>query len=60
MVEPQLDKIVSNNGLERYKITRVETDDKATVKAKITLYCTYAVEKWDIEIELTDSYVSVE
>lgn len=60
LVEPELDKMIANNGIEKYKLTKLETTDKATVKAKVTIWCLYAVEKWDIEIELTDSYVSVE
>lgn len=60
LIEPELDKMISNNGLEKYKLTRISTTERGTVKARITLWCVYAAEKWDIEVELTDSYVSVE
>ena len=49
----------SGNGLNDYKIERLATDKKATVKAKITLYVVEAVEDWDITIELSDSTVLV-
>lgn len=60
LISPELDKLIAKNGLEKYKLTQVDTNDRGKVKAIITLFCTYAVESWDIEIDLTDSYVTVE
>lgn len=59
-VEPQLDKIIANNGIERYKLTQISTTERGKMKIKLTVWCLYAVEKWDMEVELTDSYVSVQ
>ena len=33
--------------------------ERGKIKVKLTIWCLYAVEKWDMELELTDSYVSV-
>lgn len=57
---PTLDQMVSGNGLSGYKIIKTPTDKKATVACTIKLYAIEAVEDWDITIELSDSYVSVE
>lgn len=58
-IVPTLEGMKSGNGLNDYKIERLATDKKATVKAKITLYVVEAVEDWDITIELSDSTVLV-
>ena len=57
---PTLDQMVSGNGLSGYKIIKTPTDKKATVACTIKLYAIEAVEDWDITIELSDSYISVE
>lgn len=58
-ITPTLDQMAGNNGLTNYKITRLPTDKKATIVAKITLYCIEAVEDFDITIELTDSQITI-
>lgn len=57
---PTLDSMVAGNGLSNYKISRKATNKKATVACVIRLYAVEAVEDWDITIELSDSYISVE
>ncbi len=59
-IEPTLDKMLSGNGLSGYKIIKVATDKKATIKAIIRLYPIEAVEDFDITIELADSYTTIE
>lgn len=58
-VEKQLDRIIANNGIEKYRLSQITTDERGKIKVKLTIWCLYAVEKWDMELELTDSYVSV-
>lgn len=59
-IEPTLEQMVSNNAISAYRITKVATNKRATVAAKIRLVAIEPVEDWDITIELTDSYTSVE
>lgn len=59
-IEPELDKMVSGNGLSDYQIIRKSTTEKATICAIIRLYAIEAVENFDISIELSDSFVNVE
>lgn len=58
-IVPLLEQMTGNNGLSGYKITRLPTDKKATVVARITLYCIEAVEDFDITVELTDSQITI-
>lgn len=57
---PTLESMIAGNGLSNYKISRKSTNKKATVACVIRLYAVEAVEDWDITIELSDSYISVE
>ena len=59
-IEPLLDKMKSGNGLTKYEILRKSTTEKATICAVIRLWAVDAVEKFDVTIELSDSYVNVE
>ena len=59
-IEPYLERIKSDNGLLYYKLTRLESTKRATVFANIKLRVVEAVEDFDITMDLTDSYVSVE
>ena len=59
MVTPLLDKLMSGQGLSNYKIIKQPTDEKAKLKATIVLYPIYAVEDFEITIELQDKDVSV-
>lgn len=58
-VIPTLEGMKSGNGLSDYKIERLTTNKRATVKAKITLYVVEAVEDWDFTIEISDSTVLI-
>ncbi len=55
----ELDSIVSGGGLVDYEISRISTTERAKIACKITLYPVYAVEAFDITIELTDDELSV-
>lgn len=59
-IEPELDRMVSGNGLRGYKIIKKTSKKKATIEAIIRLFAIEAIEDWDITIELADNYVSVE
>lgn len=59
-IEPMLDRMVSGNGLSDYKLIRKTSSKRATIEAIIRLYAIEAVENFDITIELSDSYVSVQ
>lgn len=59
-IEPLLDKMKSGNGLTKYEILRKSTTEKATICAVIRLWAVDAVEKFDVTIELSDSYVNIE
>ena len=52
---PLLERMETGNGILDYTITRVATNKKARLAARITLIPIEAVEDFDIEIELTDS-----
>ena len=51
---PTLDRMSTGNGILDYVITRVKTDKKARLCAKISLVPIEPAEDFDIEIELTD------
>lgn len=56
-VEPTLEKMISNGALEDYELTKLVSDQKATLTANIKLVTEYAVEDFDITFNLTDSTV---
>lgn len=58
-VTPLLDQLMSGQGLSDYKIIKNPTNEKAKLKATIKLYPIYAVEDFEITIELSDEDVSV-
>jgi hypothetical protein len=58
-VTPLLDQLMSGQGLSDYKVIKNPTNEKAKLKATIKLYPIYAVEDFDITIELSDEDVSV-
>ena len=58
-VAPLLDRLMSGQGLSDYKIIQNPTDEKAKLKATIKLFPIYAVEDFEITIELSDEDVSV-
>lgn len=59
-IEPTLDKMVTGNGINGYKLIRAASDKKATIKAIIRIYPIEAVEDFDITIELADSFTTAE
>jgi hypothetical protein len=46
----------ADQGIRDYKILKVYTDKKATLKAKIRIIPIEAVEDFDIEVSLEDSF----
>ena len=58
-VTPFLDQLMSGQGLSDYKVIKNPTNEKAKLKATIKLYPIYAVEDFEITIELSDQDVSV-
>lgn len=53
-----LDNMKTGQGIDGYKIIKLEPE-KAKIKALIRVIPTYAVEKFDLTLELTDTLVSV-
>ena len=66
MIQPFLDRMMSGQGLSSYKIIKEKLDTngqkmpKGKLRATIKLWPIYAVEWFDITIELRDDDVSVE
>lgn len=54
-VTPTLDKMESGNGILGYTFSRVATEKKARLKAKVTLIPIEGVEDFDVDIEMTDN-----
>ena len=59
-IEPTLEQMKSSSGIRDYKITKVATNQKATLAAKIRIYPIEAIEDWDITVELSDTTTSIE
>ena len=55
-IAPTLDAMKADQGIRDYKIVKVATDKKATLKAKIRIIPIEAVEDFEIEISLEDSF----
>jgi hypothetical protein len=58
-IAPTLDGMKADQGVRDYKILKVFTDKKATLKAKIRIIPIEAVEDFDIEVSLEDSFGGV-
>lgn len=54
-ITPLLDKMKSGNGIFGYRFTRIQTDKKARLKARLTIIPIEAVEDFELEVELADS-----
>ena len=54
-IRPTLDAMKADQGIRDYKIIKVYTPTKATLKAKIRIIPIEAVEDFDIEVSLEDS-----
>ena len=59
-IMPSLDSMVTNQGLKRYNIVRVDSSNPREVKAKVYLFPVYAVEKVTIDLILSDAGITVE
>ena len=59
-VTPILDKMVSGQGLSSYKVINVPTQEKAKLNAVIKIYPLYAVEDFEISVEVRDDDVEVQ
>ena len=59
-IMPILDEMSTSSGISGYKIIKLDTESKTEVKALIKLYPIYAVETFDITVQLTNEEVSVE
>ena len=58
-ITPTLDRMKADQGIRDYRIIPVATDKKATLKAKLRIIPIEAVEDFDIEIALEDSFGGV-
>ena len=52
--EPYLDQLLTAGALRTYTVEKLEPTMRGQLVAKITLYPTYSVENFDIEIALRD------
>lgn len=55
-IRPTLEAMKADQGIRDYKILKVYTDKKATLKAKIRIIPIEAVEDFDLEVSLEDSF----
>ena len=55
-IKPTLEAMKAEQGIRDYKIVKVFTDKKATLKAKIRIIPIEAVEDFDLEVSLEDSF----
>lgn len=55
-IRPTLEAMKADQGIRDYKILKAVTDKKATLKAKIRIIPIEAVEDFDLEVSLEDSF----
>ena len=58
-VTPTLDAMKADQGIRDYKVVKIATDKKATLKARIRIIPIEAVEDFDITVSLEDSFGGV-
>lgn len=58
-IKPTLERMKADQGIRDYRIQKVFTDKKATLKAKIRIIPIEAVEDFDLEVYLEDSFGEV-
>ena len=58
-INPLLDRMITGRGLSNYKIIKQPITEKAKLKAVIKLYPIYAVEDFEVTIELSDEDVNI-
>lgn len=59
-VTPLLDSALSGSGIRGYKLLREPTEVKQRLKAVVKLTPIYAVEDFDLTLELTDTFETIE
>ena len=59
-ITPTLDKMNSGSGVSGYKVIKLATDEHAKLAAKIIIFPVYAVENFEITVELKDEEITVE
>jgi hypothetical protein len=55
-IKPTLDEMKADQGIRDYRIVKEYTDKKATLKARIRIIPIEAVEDFDLEVSLEDSF----
>lgn len=55
-IRPTLEKMKSDQGIRDYKIVKLYNDSKASLKARIRIIPIEAVEDFDLEVSLEDSF----
>jgi hypothetical protein len=55
-IKPTLERMKADQGIRDYKVMKVATDKKALLKAKIRIIPIEAVEDFDLEVSLEDSF----
>lgn len=60
LVEKTLEKMVANNGLQRYSVVKEVSKERATLTATVTIWLIEPIEKFDLTVNITDSYVNIE
>ena len=58
-IAPTLDAMKADQGIRDYKVVKVATDKKATLKARVRIIPIEAVEDFDITVSLEDSFGGV-
>ena len=59
MVTPLLDQLSTSSGITGYKLVQMPSDNPAKIVARLTIYPIYAVEAFDITIELASDATSI-
>lgn len=59
MITPLLERMQTSQGIEGFKLTKVNSDEKGTVYAKIKIIPIEAVEDFTLDVELADSLSTV-
>lgn len=60
LITPLLDQLLSGQGISGYKILKQQTSQKEKLSAVVRIYPIYAVESFDIVVELSDEELTVE
>jgi len=59
-ITPTLDKMNSGSGISGYKVLKLTTNEHAKLACKIIIFPVYAVENFEITVELRDEEITVE